>query len=59
MKKKEILKEESELYRFARRSIYAIEDIKRGEELTIHNIVVLRRGNKEKGLEPEELETIL
>jgi N,N'-diacetyllegionaminate synthase len=57
--KKEILKEELELRRFATRSIQAIRDISKGEILQEGiNFEVLRPGNRVRGIEPRFLETI-
>jgi N-acetylneuraminate synthase len=43
---------EAELHKFARRSIYAIRSIKKGEPLTADNVAVLRSGKLKAGLEP-------
>lgn len=43
---------EEELKRFARRSIFAMKKIQKGELFTRENIAVLRCGNLEPGLEP-------
>jgi len=43
---------EKKLRRFARRSIFAVRDIKVGEVFSQENIAVLRCGNKRMGLEP-------
>jgi len=50
---------EAELRGFARRSIFAVRDIKAGEEFTSHNVAVLRCGKLTPGLEPKYFETIL
>jgi len=50
---------EEELCRFARRSIFAIQNIKTGEIFTLENIAVLRNGNIEPGLPPSLYEQIL
>ena len=50
---------EKELYCFARRSIYAIKDIKKGKILNKENICVLRSGKHKKGLDPDKFENIL
>jgi len=57
--KKEVQPEEKELYQFARRSIYAIKDIKKGDVLSKENVAVLRSGKKEKGIEPEYFNELL
>lgn len=44
---------EAELYQFARRYIFTIAPIKKGERLTPHNISVLRKGNHREGLPPD------
>lgn len=44
---------ESELRDFARRSIFAVRDIKRGETFTDENIAILRCGNLKGCLEPK------
>ena len=51
--------EEEELYKFCRRSIYAIKDIKSGETLNNNNIAILRSGKQKKGLDPTYFERIL
>lgn len=57
--KKEILKEELELRRFATRSIQAIKDIKKGDILQEGiNFEILRPGNRSRGLEARFLDTI-
>ena len=57
--RKEILKEELELRRFATRSIQAIKDIAKGEILKEgHNFEVLRPGNRSRGLEARFLSKI-
>ena len=50
---------EEELYRFARRSIYAIRDIARGERFTRGNVAVLRSGKLEIGLAPMHFDRVL
>jgi len=50
---------EEELYRFARRSIFAVRDIRVGETFTKENIAVLRNGKLEPGLPPSLYEQIL
>lgn len=52
-------KEEEYIKRFARRSIFAINSIKKGEKLTPANISVLRTGNMKGILEPSEWEKLL
>jgi N-acetylneuraminate synthase len=57
--KKEILKEELELHRFATRSIQAIRNISKGEVLQEGvNFDVLRPGNRIRGIEARFLETV-
>jgi N-acetylneuraminate synthase len=56
---KEILKEELELQKFAKRSIQAIRDISKGEILQEGiNFEVLRPGNNSRGLEPRFLSEV-
>lgn len=56
---KEILKEETELQKFAKRSIQAIRKITKGEILIEgYNFDVLRPGNMSRGLEPKFLTQI-
>jgi len=50
---------EAELKGFARRSIFAVRDIAKGEALTRDNVAVLRCGNLAPGLEPAEFDKIL
>lgn len=57
--KKDILNEEKDLYGFARRYIYAKEDIVKGEKFTKGNLAILRSGIVSKGLEPSKLYEIL
>ena len=56
---KGILKEEMELYDFARSYIYAKRNIKKGEVYSPANIIVLRKGKREKGLEPSYYKYVL
>ena len=49
---KVVLNEEKELHHFARRCIYASKNISKGEIFSKDNLVILRSGNDEKGLEP-------
>jgi len=56
---KKLQEEEKELHNFARRSIYSIKEIKKGEKLTIKNIAALRPGKAKKGLEPKFFDAIL
>ena len=57
--KKEILKEEIELRRFATRALQAIRNISTGEILQEgKNFDVLRPGSRTRGLEPRFLETV-
>lgn len=57
--RKEALPEEQELREFARRSIFAIRDIRPGERLSPDNVAVLRCGKLGFGLPPEALETVI
>jgi N-acetylneuraminate synthase len=50
--RKEVLREENELHAFARRSVFAICDISKGEAFSQKNLAVLRRGNLAGALEP-------
>jgi len=54
-----VLDDEKELYNFARRSIFALNDIRKGEIFTIDNIDVLRIGNNESFLSPKEFESVI
>jgi len=51
--------QEEELYTFARRSIHAIDNVKRGEGFSRKNIAVLRDGKVDPGLAPEHFESVL
>ncbi len=57
--RKETLPEEQELRKFARRSIFAVRDIRPGERLSPDNVTVLRCGKLGFGLPPEALETVI
>jgi N,N'-diacetyllegionaminate synthase len=50
---------EAELRHFARRSIFATQDIASGEVLTLSNVAVLRCGKLAPGLEPKYYDTVL
>jgi sialic acid synthase SpsE len=50
---------EQELRQFARRSIYAVRSIKKGEVLTADNVAVLRHGNLRVGLDPKYWNQVL
>jgi N-acetylneuraminate synthase len=50
---------EQELRQFARRSIYAVRSIKKGEVLTADNVSVLRHGNLRVGLDPKYWNQVL
>ena len=50
---------EHELRRFARRSIFAVQDIRAGETFTTDNVGILRNGSLEPGLEPVRLGDVL
>lgn len=50
---------EDELRAFARRSVFALRPIARGETFTRDNVDVLRNGKHPQGLEPEWLERVL
>jgi len=53
--------EEGEKYehKFIHRGIFALRNIKKGEELSANNIAVLRPGNSENGIEPKFYEIFL
>lgn len=57
--RKEMLPEEGELKAFARRSIFAIQEIRSGKRLTPENVAVLRCGKLGFGLPPEALGEVL
>lgn len=57
--RKVVLKYEKELFDFARRSLFAIKDIKKGETFGKENIAVLRKGKLKKGLKPEYFDKVL
>ena len=57
--RKETLPEEEELRAFARRSIFAIREIRPGEQLSGENVAVLRCGKLGFGLPPEALERVM
>jgi N-acetylneuraminate synthase len=57
--RKEVLPVEQELRAFARRSIFSIRAIGKGEVLTRENVAVLRCGKLGFGLAPEEYESVL
>lgn len=57
--KKETLEIERELRRFARRSIFAIKEVKRGDNFTSNNIAVLRSGIRQGHLQPVTYKYIL
>ena len=50
---------ESELRAFARRSIFAIQDVAKGDQFTPDNVAVLRKGNLEAGLAPKYYDAVL
>ena len=50
---------EMELRKFARRSIFAIRDIPKGQPITAENVAVLRCGKLPAGLAPKELDRLL
>ena len=50
---------ENELYSFARRSVFSIKKIKKGDVFAPENIAVLRNGKNEPGLHPREFEKII
>ncbi|MCI8667601.1 MAG: spore coat protein [Dorea sp.] len=50
---KVILREEESLRKFTHRGIFASVDLAKGERLTKDNIIVLRPGNSENGIEPQ------
>jgi len=57
--RKETLPEEEELRAFARRSIFARQDIRAGERLSADSVAVLRCGKLGFGLPPEALERVI
>jgi sialic acid synthase SpsE len=57
--RKETLPDEEELRAFARRSIFAVKEIRPGEALTAENVAVLRCGKLGFGLPPEALERVI
>ena len=57
--KKEVTAFEEELYKFARRSIHAIRNIKKSEKLTKDNIAILRSGKIRPGLSPKHIVDLL
>lgn len=57
--RKEPLPEEQELRAFARRSIFALRDIRVGEQLSLDNVAVLRCGKLGFGLAPELLAKVI
>lgn len=50
---------EQELRGFARRSIFAVRDIRAGELFTSENVAILRNGSLEPGLEPLRIGDVL
>ncbi len=57
--KKETLAVEMELKRFARRSIFTIRAIKKGERFTSYNVATLRCGNQKGKLHPAQYPNVL
>jgi len=57
--RKEMLPEEEELHQFARRSVFAVHPIRRGDVFTRENIAVLRNGDLGAGMSPEQYDGIL
>lgn len=57
--KKRVLPEEKELFDFARRSIFAAGEIKKGEKFSKKNTAVLRPGKRKGFLRPELFEKLL
>ena len=56
---KEVLNEEKELHRFAKRSIQTTKNIKKGEKFQLGtNFDILRPGKRKRGLEPRYLSKI-
>jgi N-acetylneuraminate synthase len=56
---KHVMPSEKELYKFARRRIHAIRDIKKGEIITSKNAAILRSGKLPPGAEPKFWDLIL
>ncbi|MFA5412009.1 MAG: N-acetylneuraminate synthase family protein [Candidatus Micrarchaeia archaeon] len=54
-----VLPEEKELYDFAKRSIHAIRNIRKGEIFSSENVAALRPGKAGRGLPPKYLEQII
>ena len=50
---------EEELYRFAKRYIYAIEDIRKGERISAANVRALRPGKNPPGLAPKFMPLVI
>lgn len=56
---KVLLEEEKELYQFARRSIFAVQNINEGDILTKENTAVLRNGVLQPGITPDKYDFIV
>jgi N,N'-diacetyllegionaminate synthase len=56
---KGVLPLEQELFRFARRRVHAIQDIRRGQIFSRENVAILRSGKSRPGLEPKDFEWVL
>ncbi|MBN2881027.1 N-acetylneuraminate synthase family protein [Candidatus Woesearchaeota archaeon] len=59
LNEKSILDDEKELRSFARRFIYASQDISKGEIFSEDNLSILRSGKAQMGLEPEYYDIVL
>jgi N-acetylneuraminate synthase len=56
---KKVLDIEQHLRRYAYRCVFAISDIREGEEISISNSAILRPGESERGIDPAFYEIIL
>ena len=50
---------EAELRGFARRTVFAVEDIAQGKAFTRNNVAVLRTGKLEPGIDPKFYDDLL
>ncbi|KHO46237.1 MAG: N-acetylneuraminate synthase [archaeon GW2011_AR3] len=57
--RKVILKEEKELYDFAREYVFAKKNISKGKKFSMENLIVLRKGKMKKGLQPKYFEALI
>lgn len=56
---KSILRDEEELYKFARMHVHTLKAIKKGEKFTDENTAVLRSGKIKPGVDPYEFKNIV